>query len=146
MKQFNLIIACIVLLLSMFACGHSDKSKILEQYKFDEDATVIGVLNKKKLNSWLKEGMTCYGILMVRDENGHPKRIKEIQAKVIRINTESIKMEALEDIMINPIASCNKVSLKKGESWDEIEGELFKTKQEAIQYIDQQYPGLRIKY
>lgn len=146
MKQFYLLIAHIILLLSIFACGQRDNSKILEQYKFDEGSIVSNVIDKNKLNSWIKEGTICYGILIVRDENKLPKRIKEIQAKVINIHPECIKMEVLEDVMINPLVSCNKVSLKKGECWDELDGELFKTREDAIHYIDLQYPGLRIKF
>ena len=146
MKQIILIIAGILLLLSVVACSQRDKSKILEQYKYTEETSVLTILHKNKLGSWIKEGMTCYGIIMVRDENGIPKRMKEIHAKVISIHSESIKMEALEDIIINPIVGCNKVSLKKGECWDEVDGELFKTKEETIQYIDDHYPGLRMKH
>jgi len=145
-KQVILISAFVILLLSIFACGQRDSSKILSQYKFEEDTTFVKVLNKNNLNTWLKEGMSCYGIIIVRDENKVPQRIKEIHAKVINIKPESIKMEALEDVMINKIASCNKISMKKGECWEEVDGELFKTVEEAIRYIDTNYPGLRILY
>lgn len=145
MKQLILNIAFILLLLNIVACGQRDKSKILEQYKYDGDSNILTVLNKKKLDSWVKEGITCYGIVMVRDENGLPVRIKEIHAKVISISSESIKMEVLEDMSVTRLVGCNKVSLKKGECWDEVDGDLFKTKEDAIQFIDNKHPGLRMK-
>lgn len=135
----------VLLIMSTVACAKRDKSKILEQYKYDEVTSVLAVSNKQKLASWLKEGITCYGIIMVRDENGLPKRMKEVYAKVISVYPERIKMEALEDVIINRIVGCNKVSIKKGEYWEELDGELFKTKAEAIQFIDDNYPGLRLK-
>jgi len=141
-----LIIAGISLLLSIVACSERDKSKIIEQYKYEGNTNVLTELNKKKLGSWVKEGITCYGIIMVRDENKRPVRLKEVQAKVLSIHSENIKMEALEDVAINRTIECNKVTLKKGECWDEIDGELFKTREEAIRFIDDKYPGLRMKY
>jgi len=146
MKPMISFIVAILLLFSMIACGQRDKSKIIEQYKYDEDTNVLTVLYRNKPGSWLKEGMTCYGIIMVRDENGVPKRIKEVSAKVISMHSESIKMESLEDVIINRIVGCSKVSIKKGEYWDELDGELFKTREEVIQYIDNHYPGLRMTH
>lgn len=145
MKQLILNIAFILLLLNIVACGQRDKSKILEQYKYDGDTNILTVLNKKKLDSWVKEGISCYGIVMVRDESGHPNRIKEIYAKVISISSESVKMEVLEDMSVNRLVGCNKGSLKKGECWDEVDEDLFKTKEDAIRFIDDKYPGLRMK-
>lgn len=146
MKQLILNIACVLLLLNVVGCGQRDKSKILEQYKYDVDTSDSTVSHKKKPVPWLKEGTTCYGIVMVRNENKTPTRIKEVYAKVISIRPENIKMEALEDVYINRLVECNYISLKKGECWDEAEGELFKTREEAIQFIDSKYPGLRMKH
>jgi len=146
MKQMILIFAGIALLLSIAACGQRDKSKILEQYKYDDNSSVPTEFSKKKLESWVKEGITCYGIIMVRDENKPPVRLKEVHAKVISIHSEIIKMEALENVFINRTIECNNVNIKKGERWDEVDGELFKTREEAIRFIDDKYPGLRVKY
>ena len=145
MKQLILIIACFYLLTNIVGCRQHDKSKIIEQYKYEEDISVLNVKYPKELLTWLKEGTTCYGIIMVRDENKHPVRLKEVQAKVISIHSESIKMEALEDVAMNRTIDCDKITFKKGECWDEIDGDIFKTREEAIRFIDDKYPGLRIK-
>lgn len=145
MKQQILIIACFSLLINLAGCRQYDKSKIIEQYKFDEDISVLNEKYPNGLGVWLKEGTICYGILLVRDENKLPIRMKEVQAKVINVHSESVKMEALEDVAINRTIECNKVTLKKGECWDEVDGELFKTREEAIRFIDEKYPGLRMK-
>lgn len=146
MKQLILMIVFVFLLINIAGCGQHDKSKIIEQYKYDEDVSVLNVKYPKELEAWLKEGTICYGIVMVRDENKLPIRMKEVHAKVISINAGSIKMEALEDVAINRTIECNKVTLKKGECWDEVDGELFKSREEAIRFIDDKYPGLRLKY
>jgi len=82
---------------------------------------------------------------MVCDLAGKPIRIKEVTVQVVSIQPEGIKMKALEDVIINRTIECTKVSFKKGESWDEEYGEIFETREEAIKYIDDKYPGLRIK-
>jgi len=146
MKQLILILAWFLLLISAVGCWQSDGSKVIEQYKYDEDISVLNVKYKKEIGTWLNEGTICYGIVMVRDENKRPVRLKEVQAKVISIRSESIKMEVLEDVAINHTIECNKITLKKGECWDEIDGELFKTREDAIRFIDDKYPDLRIRY
>ncbi len=145
MKLLISIIAGILLLLNMAGCGRSDKSKILEQYKYDDSKSVSKGIIEQKLGTWVKEGVTCYGIVIVNSENGLPIRIKEVNAKVISIQSDKIRMKSLEDIVMAPVKGCTKFSITKGEDWDETEGDLFQTKEEAIKFIDTKYPGLRIK-
>jgi len=144
MKQLLLIIAGILLL--MVACSQRDKTKNISQYKYEDNSSVLTVKINKKLDSWVKEGVKCYGIIMVCDLAGTPLRIKEVYVQVIKIQPGSIKMEALEDVIINRTTECRKVSFKKGQSWNEEYGEIFRTREEAIKYIDDNYPGLRMKY
>lgn len=143
MKSLAFIVVFFLATLDFAGCGQRDKSKIIEQYKYDGDVNVLEVRYKKEIGDWLKEGVSCYGIVMVRDGNKVPVRLKEVYAKVISIHSESIKMEILEDVYMNRAIECNKITLKKGESWTELDGELFKTREEAIKFIDTKYPGLR---
>lgn len=145
MKQFKFTIACILLILSITGCGERDKSKILAQYKFEDTSNVASVSTVKKIEPWVKEGITCWGIIMVINNAGKPVRITEVPVKVDSIQPERIKLEALEDVHLGRTAECDRVSFKKGESWNEVHGDLFKTREEAIHYIDQKYPGLRLK-
>lgn len=146
MRQLILTITCIILILSLTHCGEREKSKIIAQYKFEDTSNVSPESTVKKIEPWVKEGITCWGIIMVVNNAGNPVRIKEIQVKVDSIRSESIKLEALEDVILGRTAECDRVSFKKGESWNEVHGDLFKTREEAIHYIDQKYPGLRLKY
>ncbi|HCY40068.1 MAG TPA: hypothetical protein DHV48_01720 [Prolixibacteraceae bacterium] len=145
MKQLILIIAGIILLLYMPGCGQSDKSKILEQYKYDESKSGSDGIITKKIGSWVKEGITCYGIVIVDDKNGIPLRIKVVHAKVISIDPDKIIMRSLENIDMSPVDGCDKFTLKKGDDWNETEGDLFQTKEDAIKFVDTYYPGLRMK-
>lgn len=145
MKSLIFIIAGIVLLLNLWSCSQSDKTKILEQYKYEESKDVSNDLIVKRIGPWVKEGMTCYGIVVVHGENGLAARAKEVKAKVISIQSDKVKMRSLENVIMNQVEGCNKFSLKEGEDWDEIEGDLFQTKEEAIKFIDDNFPGLRMK-
>jgi len=145
MKHLILIVTCFFLLINLAGCKQYDKSKIIEKYKYEDEPNVLMELNKTKLDSWVKEGIRCYGIIMVYDLAGKPLRVKEVSVQVVSIQPEGIKMKALEDVIVNRTIECKKVSFKKGESWDEEYGEIFETREEAIKYIDDKYPGLRIK-
>lgn len=144
MKQLILIIAGVLLFFFMPGCGQSDKSKILEQYKYEpkEDSNEM---IQKKIGSWVKEGIACYGIVIVDDRNGFPLRIKVVHAKVISIQSDKIKMRSLENIDMSPVEGCDKFTLKEGDDWNETEGDLFQTKLEAIKFVDTYYPNLRMK-
>jgi len=145
LKQMQVVVACILLFPSITGCGQRDKTKILEQYKYEDNSNILTVNVNAKLDPWVKEGITCYGIIMVCDLAGKPLRMKEVNVQVVSIQPESIKMKALEDVLINRTIECKKVSFKKGDSWNEEYGEIFKTREEAIKYIDLNYPGLRTK-
>lgn len=145
MKLLISFIAGALLFLNILGCGQNDKSKILEQYKYDVIKSSTTEIIPKKLGSWVKEGITCYGIVIVYNESETPLRVKEVNAKVISIQPDRIKMRSLENIVMAPVKGCTKFSLSKGEDWDETESELFQTKDEAIQYIDTYYPSLRMK-
>lgn len=129
----------------MPGCGQSDKSKILEQYKYDEYNPASNEIIKKKLGSWVNEGIFCYGIVIVHGENGLPIRAKEVYAKIIDIQDDKIVMRSLEDVVMSPELGCVKYSLRKGDDWNEVEGDLFRTREETIRFIDTNYPGLRMK-
>jgi len=144
-KPLISIIAGVFLLLNFAGCRQTDKSKILKQYKYDSAKIVSNEIFKKKLDTWVKEGVICYGIVIVNDASGLPLRIKEVNAKVISIQSDKIRMKSLEDIVMAPIKGCTKHSITKGEEWEETEGDLFQTKEESIKFIDTKYPGLRLK-
>jgi len=145
MRQAAFMIAFFFLLLGIAGCEQKDKSKIISQYKYEEDSNILTVKINNKLEPWVKKGVECFGIIMVCNKEGDPLRIKEVHVRVIDVQPKSVKMEALEDIVINRTTECRKVSFRKGQSWNEEYGEIFKTRAEATTYIDKEYPGLRIK-
>lgn len=144
MKQLMSIILVVIFAGSILSCGSGNKSKQIKEYKYTEEkAAVTGVL-QQKVGTWIKEGMTCYGIVIVTDKDGIPQKVKEIEAKVVSIQPDKIKMKAMEDLALAPFKGCTKSGMKKGETWDEIEGDLFQTRAEAIKHIDTKYPETQV--
>ena len=88
--------------------------------------------------------MTCYGIIILTDKDGLPRKVEAIEAKVISIQPDKIKMKAMEDLVLAPVEGCTKIGIKKGETWDELEGDLFQTRAEAIKHIDTKYPETQV--
>lgn len=146
MKQFLFIFSSILLVICTVGCGERDKSKIIAQYKYEDDSGNFTVHSSKKPEAWVKKGIACWGIVMVIDNSGNPIKLKEVHVRVDSVGDSSIKLEALENIFLNRAIECKKISLKKGISWSEEFGDLFKTKEEAIRYIDAKYPGLRVNH
>jgi len=136
-------IAIVVFAVAFSACKSGDRSKELSQYTYDGDNQILNEALKTKVGKWIEEGATCYGILILQDENGLPKKLKEVKAKVILLESDKIKMKSLEDITLAPVEGCNKLGIRKGETWWETEGDLFLSKEEAVSFIDKNYPGLR---
>lgn len=145
MKLLILLIATFLQFILMVGCDQSNKSKILENYKYNESISAPNEIVLKKPGPWVKEGVLCYGIIVVHDENNNPLRVKEVHAKVINIEPDKIRMRSLENIMMAQVKSCDKFGIREGEDWDEVDGDIFQTKEEAIKLIDTKYPGLRMK-
>jgi len=144
MKQLMSIILVAVFAGSILNCGSGNKSKQIKEYKYTEEKVAVTGVLQKKVGNWIKEGMTCYGIVILTDKDGNPKKVKEIEARVVSIQPGKIKMKAMEDLVLAPVEGCLKTGLKKGETWDELEGDLFQTREDAINYIDTKYPETQV--
>ena len=145
MKQILIVILGVIILTSFIGCGSRDKSKILKEYKYKADVENLNNVLQVKVGSWIKEGASCYGIIILADKNGIPKKVKELQAKVISIQKDKITMKALEDVVLAPVEGCTKLGIKKGETWEETDGDLFQTREESIKFIITNYPDTQIK-
>ncbi|MEK7718723.1 MAG: hypothetical protein AAB347_03820 [Bacteroidota bacterium] len=144
MKQLMSIIVGVVFAGSTLSCGSGSKSKQIKEYKYTEGKAAVTGNLQIKVGAWIKEGMTCYGIIILTDKDGLPRKVEAIEAKVISIQPDKIKMKAMEDLVLAPVEGCTKIGIKKGETWDELEGDLFQTRAEAIKHIDTKYPETQV--
>ena len=129
---------------SIMSCISGNKSNQIKDYKYSEEKVAVTGILQKKVGAWVKEGMTCYGIVILADKEGNPKKVREIEAMVVSIQPDKIKMKAMEDLVLAPVEGCTKTGMKKGETWDELEGDLFQTRDGAIQYISFKYPETQV--
>lgn len=125
------------------ACRSNNREKEIAGYHYEAVDTGLNGQLKTKVGTWIEEGAVCYGILVLPNENGLPKKMKEMKARVVLLAHDQIKMKSMEDIVLAPVEGCSKMGIRKGETWWEKEGELFQTREEAIAFIDTNYPGLR---
>lgn len=134
MKKLSVIFFSIAVVIAFQACNSSNKSKEIEKYQYAETKVQLNDVLSKKVGSWIKEGIECYGLVMLTDKDGKVQAVKELKASVLIIQNDKIKMKALEDITLAPKAGCSKMGIAKGETWWEEEGDLFQTREEAIAY------------
>lgn len=127
-----LIVASIVTFLS---CNTKNKSAEIATYKYKEQPVETNKELQRKIGDWLKNGIECYGLVVAVNSNNIPERGKPVKAKVLRIADNEIKMEAMEDVNIAPSVDCPPIGITTGEIWLEKEGELFKSKEDAVAYL-----------
>lgn len=133
-----------ILAAGLSGCGSGNNSQKIKEYKYTEEKTTVSGVLQKKVGSWIREGMTCYGIVILADKDGNPKKVREIEAKVISVQPDRIKLKATEDLVLAPVEGCTKVGMKKGETWEETEGDLFQTREAAIRFIETNFPDTQL--
>ena len=143
MRHLRSIILIVILVGTLWSCGSGNKSKQIKDYKYTEEKSTLNDSIAKKAGSWIREGLTCYGIIISVKRMGHVTMVKIIEAKVVSIQPDLIKLKSMEDLVMAPIQGCDRVSIKKGDTWEEKEGELFRTRAEAVKYVQTNYPNFR---
>ena len=143
MRQLALIAFVVILAGTIWGCGSGNKSKQIKEYKYAEEKVTVNDTIQNKVGSWIKEGMTCYGIVIMLDAKGRATKVKEIEAKVVSIQPDLIKMKATEELMMAPVQGCDKLGMKKGETWEEKEGDLFRTREEAVNFIETNFQNVQ---
>ncbi len=130
-----------LLTILVFLPSCKNRNQIVSQIETKEDFFYSDKVDQlpekyeKQLGDWLKVGTECYGVIAVVDEkdsvlNGFP-----IPCKVISFHSNGIKCKTTSDVFPYEEFGCNRMGVKKGENWLEEEGNLFKTEEEAIEYL-----------
>lgn len=122
-------------LVSIVGCNNKKRSGEVAGYTYQEKETTPKGSNLKIQGDWLKEGVECYGLLVAVDKKGTQIHGKPIKAQVVQISDSQIKMKALETVSLAEVKGCTKMGLQKGDTWDETDGDLFQTKEEAIAFL-----------
>jgi len=137
MKNTFTILTLLIYLFTFTSCN-SDQKKVnnsKDTYHYvEEKAELTGVL-KQKVGNWAKEGEICYGVIVATNSKGKAEYGKPVKAKIVIIENNRIKMKALEDVNLGEEKGCSKLSVSSGTTWWEKDGDLFKTKQEAVSFL-----------
>lgn len=134
MKKIIAILFGLAILFTLTQCHSGSGSKNPNANTYEIADVKLNDILEKKVGSWIKEGSECYGVIMITNPDGSVNTVKEVKAVVLIIQNDKIKMKALEEVSLAPKAGCKKLSIDKGETWWETEGDLFLTREEAIAF------------
>ncbi|HNU77907.1 MAG: hypothetical protein WBK43_02285 [Prolixibacteraceae bacterium] len=127
-----LLLLCVLFLAA--SCGKKKRSEEIKNYAYQEESVELNPQLKAKLD-WIKEGTVCYGLVVGIQKDGTFTRGLPVKSKVLAFTKDSIKMKALEAVSIGEVEGCARMGLKRGETWWESEGDLFRTKEEAEEWL-----------
>ena len=123
--------------ISFIQCNNDPKIEStlnIEEFFYSEKTDKMPENLEKKIGSWAKVGTQCYGILFLNTDSiklvGYP-----IPCKIISYHDKGIKCRVTKNYYPYKEFGCSKIGLRKGEVWLEMEGDLFKTEAEAIDYL-----------
>ncbi len=131
MKNLSLQFVLLVFF-ALTGCNSQTKSKEVASYKYNEKKVEMSAEFRKLVPEWVKVGKICYGLVVQVDGNGKEIKGKPVKAKVVQIKRNAIIMKALERVSLVEVESCTKMGLSRGDTWEEKDGDLFLTKQDAI--------------
>jgi hypothetical protein len=137
MNKRNLNLLALLIILPILSCNQTKPPDATKgtAYTFKSDSLIQ--LNDKinsRIGSWVEKGVECYGIVIVNFPDGRTIG-KSVKCKVISIKPDRIKMKTIESVSLMESEGCNKLGLAYGDTWWETEGDLYKTKEEADNYL-----------
>lgn len=124
------------------SCGDKNVSKKTVndlQFYIDRNAGRKKNKNQDKFPDWVKVGAEGYGIaIIVSNVPGEDVNVGvPIKCRIVDEKKDGFKCLTLEDVPFYGRVGCDKLGIHKGEMWWETEGELYKTKEEAIDTLKQ---------
>lgn len=137
MKRFRFLSAFLFSLFILAFCksGETNSEGIKEVSNMPSDsATALSEKRMARLGSWVEKGTECYGIVLVKLKRGEIIG-KAVKCKVMSIKPEKIKLKTLESVSLMEGEGCDKLGLGFGDTWWESEGDLYKTREEADNYL-----------
>ena len=122
--------------LCIISCNSSKNSEEIASYTYQEKEIAMSDAFLVKIPSWVEEGKICYGLVVQVTKENKPVSGKPVKAKVVQIDENSVKMKALETVILFEGTDRNLKGINKGQIWDEKEGDLFLTSDEAIEMLE----------
>lgn len=130
------LLLVIVLTLLVTGCHSKKRSEEVKNYAYQEGSGASGdSAYRLPSKPWVEEGLECYGLVVGIDDYGRMLTGLPIKAKVLTIRPDSVRMKALETVSLAHVKGCKKLGLTRGDIWWEVEGDLFKTREEATAWL-----------
>ena len=122
--------------LCIISCNSSKNSEEIASYTYQEKEIAMSDALLVKIPAWVEEGKICYGLVVQVTKENKPVSGKPVKAKVVQIDENSVKMKALETVILFEGTDRNLKGINKGQIWDEKEGDLFLTSDEAVEMLE----------
>nr|WP_320021803.1 hypothetical protein [uncultured Draconibacterium sp.] len=122
--------------LCIISCNSSKNSEEIASYTYQEKEIAMSDALLVKIPAWVEEGRICYGLVVQVTKENKPVSGKPVKAKVVQIDENSVKMKALETVILFEGTDRNLKGINKGQVWDEKEGDLFLTSDEAVEMLE----------
>jgi hypothetical protein len=125
-----------ILLSFLTNCNNSPKPKQVVQSPaaVEEEGKLNDALNKK-IGSWAREGVECYGLVVLTNSKQVIQTGKSVKTVIVRINSDSLKVKVLEDVSLGQKKDCNLLGVTVGYTFWESDGDLFQTREEADNFL-----------
>lgn len=121
-----------IIIIFLASCNNHKKSDEVASYTYEEEVIELNEAVKEKFPDWIEEGKICYGLVVQINQEGEEIKGKPVKAKIVQIGRNAVKMKALESVSLAETIECTKMGLAKGQTWDEKDGDLFITLNEAV--------------
>lgn len=95
---------------------------------------VLGVENNTQLKEWMQPGAECYGIVAYFNGDKFVEATT-VKSQIVEISVRGIKCKALETANVFGHFGCEKIGIKTNDIWYELPNDLFKTREEAVNFI-----------
>lgn len=128
MKKVSALIAFVVLIILASCAGKKDPDVV---YDYQEKKYELSDELQEKIGSWAEEGMSCYGILALVDNEGVIQEGSVIKARILRFNGDSVKMRSLVTKQLREVEGCDKMGISRGDTWWETAGDIYQTEEAA---------------
>ena len=138
MKKSNYLFVVLISLILTASCGSSTEGDGVRAS--DTSRTISGSVSLNqdlhaKVGSWLKKDVECYGIIVGYFADGSTLG-KSVKCRVVAVKSDKIKMKTIESVSLLPGEGCDKMGLAYGDTWWEEDGDIFRTREEAEDFIE----------
>ncbi len=131
----NFIFLLVLSVSILTGCNSNPKKPSDNTIQFKDEVVKLNDSLQKKMGVWVKEGVECYGLVVLANKDNTIKYGRSVKTTIVRIASDSVKVKAMEEVNLAKIKGCSKLGVSTGYTWWEKEGDLYLTREEADNYL-----------